>query len=365
MADTKITSLSGLVGIAVGDYLVIVDVSDTTMAASGTTKKVLISELQTFLDARYQGLDTDLTAIGALVSAADKFPYATGAGTWALTDLTAAARTVLDDTTVGAMRTTLGLAIGTDVQAYDAELAAIAGLTSAANKLPYFTGSGAAAVTDLTAAGRALIDDADATAQRTTLGLGSLATQAASAVAITGGAVTGITDLAVADGGTGASTAQAAAANLAVPYVLAQSAVAASVTGTTTETTLATITIPANALGANGRVRVTTVWSRNASGTGSNTPRVRFSGASGTIYHNAALSTANLGMKAQAEIANRGATNSQVGGPSGTPFGAAALGPVTSAVDTTASTTVVLTGQLANTGDTLTLESYLVELIAG
>lgn len=43
-------------------------------------------------------------------------------------------------------------------------------------------------------------------AARTGLGLGTMATQAASAVAITGGSVAGITDLAVADGGTGTST---------------------------------------------------------------------------------------------------------------------------------------------------------------
>ncbi|TSD86028.1 hypothetical protein FFK22_024735 [Mycobacterium sp. KBS0706] len=55
-----------------------------------------------------QPFDADLAAIAALVSAADQAPYATESGSWAMMTVTAAVRTVLDDTTTAAMLATLG-----------------------------------------------------------------------------------------------------------------------------------------------------------------------------------------------------------------------------------------------------------------
>ena len=63
-----------------------------------------------------------------------------------------------------------------------------------------------------------LSDLNSASTARTNLGLGTIATQDASNVSITGGSVAGITDLAVADGGTGASTAANARVNLLPSY---------------------------------------------------------------------------------------------------------------------------------------------------
>lgn len=75
-------------------------------------------------------------------------------------------------TTAAAARTALG------VQASSPALTSIAALATAADKGIYTTAANTYATFDLTAAGRALLDDADAAAQRVTLGLGELATAA-------------------------------------------------------------------------------------------------------------------------------------------------------------------------------------------
>jgi hypothetical protein len=128
-----------------------------------------------------QPLDSELTALAGLTSAADKLPYFTGSGTAALADFGASARTLTALTAVAGdlvyasgAATWARLAKSTDgyvlwlasglpawaslatvgIQPLDSELTALAGLTSAANKLPYFTGAGTAALADYTASAR-------------------------------------------------------------------------------------------------------------------------------------------------------------------------------------------------------------------
>lgn len=64
---------------------------------------------------------------------------------------------VLDDGDLNGFIAKMSAAFGKDFQALDATLTALAGLTTGANKLPYFTGTDTASQTDLTSVGRDII----------------------------------------------------------------------------------------------------------------------------------------------------------------------------------------------------------------
>lgn len=223
LPDKEIADLDPLASFSAAKLIPTLDGS----SVGDPVKKMTGTILTTYLDTLYQSLDAELTALAGLTSAADKLPYFTGSGTASLADFTAFARTFLDDANAAAVQVTLDLEPGVDVQVedafltsvaalgtaadkmiyttgvdtaaeapitafaltilddanqaavqatlaiqpLDAELTALAGLTSAADKLPYFTGSGTASLADFTAFARTFLDDANAAAVQVTLGL--------------------------------------------------------------------------------------------------------------------------------------------------------------------------------------------------
>jgi hypothetical protein len=156
----------------------------------------------------------------------------------------------IDGTAIGSTSASTGnftsLSIsGTDYTSTinDAGLASIAGLTTAANKMIYTTASDTYATTTLSSFGRTLIDDADASAARTTLGLGSAATTASTAYA-------------TAAQGTKADSAVQPAANISVltnnsGYITGNQTITLSGDATGSGTTSIAVNLAANTVGVN------------------------------------------------------------------------------------------------------------------
>ena len=186
--NSDLAGIAGLGGVATGKIVYTKTVDGNVVWDSATftdygkdllnqggeanIKSYLNLEIGTDVQAYNLALD-NLSSMG---TGANKLIYSTGVDTFAESSLTAFARTILDDANAGAVRTTLGVAIGTNVQAYDASLQSISALGTVADKLIYTTAADAFAESDLTAFARTILDDANAGAVRTTLGLGDSST---------------------------------------------------------------------------------------------------------------------------------------------------------------------------------------------
>ena len=207
LADNSVTSAKIVDGTIVNADINASAAIDATKIHDGTISNTefgylngVTSAIQTQLDAKQATItggastiaSADLTASRALESngsgkvavssvTSTELGYLSGVSSAIQTQLgtkLTASNNLSDVSSASSARTNLGLAIGTDVQAYDAQLADIAGLSPTDSNFIVGNGSN-------------FVLESGATA-RTSLGLGTMATQASDNVSITGGAITGM-----------------------------------------------------------------------------------------------------------------------------------------------------------------------------
>ncbi len=149
-----------------------------------------------------------------------------------------------------------------------------------------------------------------------------------------------------------------------VASILGSSGTASSVSSGTAETQLASITIPAGVMGANGALRITTLWSYTNS-VNNKSLRVRLGGASGSIMWSSVPTTTAMLQSAVIVFNSNSASVQKAINQGVSPYTSGAGSLLSAAVNTASSTTIYISGQTASSGETITLESYTVELIPG
>jgi hypothetical protein len=149
---------------------------------------------------------------------------------------------------------------------------------------------------------------------------------------------------------------------LSLRSVLGKGTTPVSLTGTLTETVLGTIHVPGGRMGTNGLILIEHGWAYTNSAN-QKTLRLRAGGLAGSIFR-FFQPTTSVNFRDCTSFFNDGATNSQEAWQIGSsPFGSTTGAFFTSAIDTTADFDIAITGQLANTGETLTLKYFLAELV--
>lgn len=156
---------------------------------------------------------------------------------------------------------------------------------------------------------------------------------------------------------TGAGVSGGGIAGLKSPGIVKNSAIAVSHTGDTNEFTLATIAIPAGAMGTNGTLRISWAYSYTAN---ANTKTVRLKLGASTLITRGKTTGGNDNVTEM--LSNRGAANSQLLATNYSTVSTSGL-QSTFSVDTSVSQNLTITVQLGNAADTFTLESYLIEVL--
>ena len=138
-------------------------------------------------------------------------------------------------------------------------------------------------------------------------------------------------------------------------------AAAVSLTGTTSETVLATMTVKGGLMGANGKLKI---WPLIGCTNNANN-KTMYIKAGGTtffapIYTNAAVSVQFLGI-----IRNINSASSQIAHSSASQSGVtlSSIAPIAASINTASNFTLALSAQLGNAGDTFTLHGLFVEVI--
>jgi hypothetical protein len=198
---------------------VITGISDLAVADGGTGASDA-SAARANLGAASSGSNSDITSLSGLTTALTVAQGGTGASD------AATARTNLGLGTIATQNSNSVSITGGSITGVT-----VTGLTGVASSGSNSDITSLSGLTTPLSIGQGGTGASTAPNARTSLGLGTIATQASNSVSITGGSVTGITDITIADGGTGASDAATARTNLGLGTIATQSAASVAITG--------------------------------------------------------------------------------------------------------------------------------------